>query len=196
MNTQEAAKLLALMRTVWEDRTGIDAGVQAMAYQMAMSNVSYADAEAAFTAAVRELTFFPKPAELLERLPAVRALRHQSSPAADLRYILSDVIGNAVALGLYDGPSGRIEKPATWPNPIMAEAVRLFGWSRLIHTDPEWLPKEWEKVWNLARETVTRQYLAGEIMLDAHGMLPATVAGPEPLPEVAALAEAKTMAVS
>jgi hypothetical protein len=138
---------------------------------MVLADVSYPDAEQAFVICGKELTFFPKPNEILERLPSVRALRRISSPDADLKYILRESIGNAVSLGLYDASSGRIRKPETFPNPIMAEAVRMFGWGRILDADREWLPREWEKVWNQARETVTKQYLAGDLVVDEGGAL-------------------------
>lgn len=196
MNQQDTAKLLAMMRTIWTDGADADAASQVTAYGMALEDVSYQDALAAFRLCMKELTFFPKPVEILERLPVVQRLRRISSPDADLRYILRDVIGNAVALGLFDASSGRIRQPDAWPNPIMAEAVRQFGWGRILDADREWLPREWEKVWKQARDTVTKQYLAGELVLDERGMLPETVAEPEPLPEVSVMARAKTMAVS
>jgi hypothetical protein len=127
-----------------------------------------------------------KQVEILNRLPAVRNLHRMSSPDADLQYILQTVIGGAVDLGLYDASTGRIRKPESFPNPIMAEAVRQFGWSRILDADREWLPREWEKVWNQARDLVTRQYLAGDLSLEV-------IDTPSVLAEVKALAAAKAM---
>jgi hypothetical protein len=69
MNHQDTAKLLAVMNTVWKDNTETDSKAQIMAYQMALEDVSYEDASEAVKRCLRELVFFPKPAEIIERLP-------------------------------------------------------------------------------------------------------------------------------
>lgn len=193
MNHQETAKLIAGMQTVWKDTAADDPELQILMYQAALEDVSYEDARAALKLCLKELTFFPKPVEILNRLPAVRSLHRLSSPDADLQYILQTVIGGAVDLGLYDANTGRIRKPASFPNPIMAEAVRLFGWGRILDADREWLPREWEKVWNQARDSVTRQYLAGDLSLD-RPTVPAITERSNLLIEVEALAAQKGMA--
>lgn len=192
MNHQETAKLLAGMQTVWKDTAADDPDLQVVMYQAALEDVSYEDARAALKICLKELTFFPKPVEILNRLPAVRSLHRLSSPDADLQYILQTIIGSAVGLGLYDASTGRIRKPETFPNPIMAEAVRLFGWGRILDADREWLPREWEKVWNTARDTVTRQFLAGELALESPVALDAG-AQPIVMAEVKALTARKAM---
>jgi hypothetical protein len=54
--------------------------------------------------------------------------------------------------------------PEVWPNPVCQEAMRLLGgWQVFRESNPDFLPREWEKVWNEARQTVTRQFVAGEL---------------------------------
>jgi hypothetical protein len=102
VNHQETSKLLAVMNTVWKDQTDADPDQQTIAYQMALEDVSYQDASEAIKRCLRELVFFPKPAEIIERLP---------QPA----------IPRAITEGAKRGPRsaydcGYLDRPATGPN--------------------------------------------------------------------------------
>ncbi len=95
MNHQETAKLLAVMNTVWKDNTNADADAQIIAYQMALEDVSYQYASEALRLCLKELVFFPKPVEIIERLPA-QALRRGPKSAF---HLLHDGEG----IGMLDG---------------------------------------------------------------------------------------------
>ncbi len=93
MTLEETAKLLALMRTVWDDTSGTDPADKAMAYSLMLADVSYEDAQAAFVVCGRELTFFPKPAEILERLPwrgPTNAYEVLKAPPKSAHHLLHD----------------------------------------------------------------------------------------------------------
>jgi hypothetical protein len=57
----------------------------------------------------------------------------------------------------YDPASGITTKPKQWPNPVMEEAVRLFGWSRIHQTEERYFDRDWEKVWNDAKGLVLKR---------------------------------------
>lgn len=63
----------------------------------------------------------------------------------------------------YDPATGITTKPKVWPNAVMEEAVRLYGWSRIHQTDEQYFDRDWEKVWNDARGLVLKRTAAGEV---------------------------------
>ena len=72
MTTQETAKILANLLTVWSNEA-IDAD-KLTAYQWSLADVDYADVEYAVKLYLRRGTFFPKPAELLSIIAGTNRL--------------------------------------------------------------------------------------------------------------------------
>ncbi len=107
MNHQETAKLLAVMNTVWKDNTDADGRSQTIAYQMALEDVSYHDASEAVKVCMKELTFFPKPVEVLDRV------RRRRGPRS-----------------AYD--MGYLPRPLTGPNSRPIAPVALHDGERLV----------------------------------------------------------------
>lgn len=68
-----------------------------------------------------------------------------------------------------DPVSGFVFKPKQFPNPVMAEAVRLYGWSRICQSEEKYFDRDWEQAWNDARGLVLKRTAAGEVG-DALGM--------------------------
>lgn len=109
MNHQETAKLLAVMHTVWKDNTESDVHAQTAAYQLALEDVSYQDASEAMKRCLQELVFFPKPAEIRERLPrtatalaAGTASKQAPRSAYELGYLPWPANGSLVTDGISD----------------------------------------------------------------------------------------------
>lgn len=69
----------------------------------------------------------------------------------------------------YDPASGVVYKPRQWPNPVMEDAVRLLGWSRICQSEEQYFDRDWEKAWNDAKGLVLKRTAAGEVG-DALGM--------------------------
>lgn len=80
---------------------------------------------------------------------------HAELSAATDRQWLERYI-NSVGVS-YDPVTGMVALPTSWPNPVMQEAVRLFGWQRFQSADPTYLPRDWERTWNDARALVTKR---------------------------------------
>jgi hypothetical protein len=167
MERQEAAKLVRMIRAAWprQDMGNTDDAITV--YWLGLRRFSYPDVEQALVSCIEECTFLPTVSEIVARLPKVRALYAAATPATDLDALIKMLNGP----GLYDASTGRYRKPDTWPSPIAKKAVDLFGWQRFQDADPDWLPREWQKVWTQARDELTTAYLRGEIVLDEHGML-------------------------
>lgn len=82
----------------------------------------------------------------------------QLSAAEDGKWIKRWISG---ARNGYDPVSGITTKPKAWPNPVMEEAVRLYGWSRIHQTDEQYFDRDWAKVWNDAKGLVLKRAAAG-----------------------------------
>lgn len=63
----------------------------------------------------------------------------------------------------YDPATGITTKPAEFPNPVMAEAVRLYGWTRIHQTEEQYFDRDWEKHWNDAKGLVLKRTAAGPV---------------------------------
>jgi hypothetical protein len=94
MNHQETAKILAVLQAVWKDNTDGDGRAQVAAYQMALDDLSYEAVSEAVKVCLRELTFFPKPAEIRDRVPqsalpigSLEAIRRAPRSAYDMGYL-------------------------------------------------------------------------------------------------------------
>ena len=60
--------------------------------------------------------------------------------------------------------SGAFIEPMAYPDPVVKETMRLFGWRRLAHAeDNDWTYKDFAKAYQQARETVARRVMAGEL---------------------------------
>lgn len=59
----------------------------------------------------------------------------------------------------------KIELPERYPDPVTAEAVRLFGWQALVETDPDYLTAMWRKTYAQARDLVANRVKAGDLRL-------------------------------
>lgn len=109
-----------------------------------------------------------------EWFPTIKRLRtacddlqlSQLSAAEDRKWIVRYI--NGIHSG-YDPGTGLSRKPAQFPNPVMAEAVRLFGWQRIHEAHSDYFARDWEKVWNDAKGLVLKRAAAGEVG-DALGM--------------------------
>ena len=94
--------------------------------------------------------------------PTIRRLRTvceeyafgQLSAATDRQWLERYINGIGAP---YDPVSGVVALPKNWPNPVMQEAVRLFGWKRFQDSNPEYLGRDWERVWNEARGLVLKR---------------------------------------
>jgi hypothetical protein len=84
----------------------------------------------------------------------------QFSAAEDGKWIKRWISG---AKNGYDPATGISNKPSQFPNPVMAEAVRLFGWTRIHQTEEHYFDRDWEKVWNDAKGLVLKRTAAGEV---------------------------------
>lgn len=84
----------------------------------------------------------------------------QLSAADDKRWLEKYINGIGAP---YDPVSGMVSKPKSWPNPVMEEAVRLFGWQRFQESNPEYLARDWEQAWNDAKGLVMKRTAAGSV---------------------------------
>jgi hypothetical protein len=58
----------------------------------------------------------------------------------------------------------RIGGPGPFPDPVVREMVRLVTFERLTHMpDDDWTRKELSKAYQQARQTISRQVMAGEL---------------------------------
>jgi len=101
---------------------------------------------------IRSDDWFPKIKRL--RTACEEFAYGQLSAADDKRWLERYINGIGAP---YDPVSGMVSKPKSWPNPVMEEAVRLFGWQRFQESNPEYLARDWEKVWNEARGLVLKR---------------------------------------
>lgn len=67
------------------------------------------------------------------------------------------------APGGYDPVSGVVFKPKQFPNPVMADAVRLMGWTRICQSEEKYFDRDWEQAWTDAKGLVLKRTAAGEI---------------------------------
>lgn len=61
-------------------------------------------------------------------------------------------------------PSGGFIEPK-YPDPILRETMKVFGWQRLARADSssDWLDREFAKAYEQGRQTVARQVMSGEL---------------------------------
>lgn len=78
----------------------------------------------------------------------------QLSAADDRRWLERFINGIGAP---YDPVTETVALPKSWPNPVMQEAVRLFGWKRFQDSNPEYLGRDWERTWNEARSLVLKR---------------------------------------
>jgi hypothetical protein len=81
---------------------------------------------------------------------------------------------NAVGVDVPYHPDRGESQNVVYPDPVTAEAIRCFGWGRLYHADPEWLPTEWAKTYSAAYEHVKGTFLQGYAQLPELGSNGAT----------------------
>lgn len=84
-----------------------------------------------------------------------------ASPSESLDWCLRELFEIKAIPGIH--PVGHDPVPTEFPDPITQEAVRLYGWDRIRIADPEWLPKEWAKVYERARLNITERFVSGQI---------------------------------
>lgn len=103
-----------------------------------------------------------------EWFPTIKRLRTacdelqmtQLSAADDGKWIKRWISG---ARNGYDPATGITNKPTEFPNPVMAEAVRLYGWTRIHQTEEQYFDRDWEKHWNDAKGLVLKRTAAGPV---------------------------------
>lgn len=84
----------------------------------------------------------------------------QLSAADDGKWIKRWLSG---APGGYDAATGITFKPKEFPNPVMAEAVRLLGWTRICQSEEKYFDRDWEQAWNDAKGLVMKRTAAGSV---------------------------------
>lgn len=121
-------------------------------YVDALSDMDPEALRLAVDVVIRSDDWFPKIKRL--RTACEEFAYGQLSAADDKRWLERYINGIGAP---YDPVSGVVSKPKSWPNPVMEEAVRLFGWQRFQESNPEYLARDWEKVWNEARGLVLKR---------------------------------------
>lgn len=121
-------------------------------YVDALSDMNPEALRQAVDLVIRSDDWFPK----IKRLrTACEEFAFGQLSAADDRQWLERFINGIGAP--YDPVSGTVALPKNWPNPVMQEAVRLFGWKRFQDSNPEYLGRDWERTWNEARTLVLKR---------------------------------------
>lgn len=121
---------------------------------------------------IRTSRFFPTVAEIFDAWAEL--LLGPPDPAGSLKWCMAEYgrqeneawqayLGKPVTTrGMF---SFRVKVPEQFPDPVTAEAVRLFGWPEIFETDESFLPGMWRKRYEQARELVATRIQAGEVRL-------------------------------